>query len=104
MTAHNWRTIRSRLTDTGIADPMVDLPSMHRLLDAAEKLAIEGVTSECKTAKEAQNAVRSLFDKLYKPDTPVAAALNGEGYLPPPPGFSDEEVEASFDAFLAQPR
>lgn len=104
MTATNWRTIRSRLTDTGIADPMVEFSSMHRLLDAAEKLAIESATAEAKTATEARAAVRSLWDKLYKPDTPVAAQLNGEGYLPPPPGFSDEEVEASFDAFLSQPR
>ncbi len=43
--------------------------------------------------------ISSYYDKLYKPD-PTAIKVNG-GEVGPPPGWSDDEVEASFDAFLS---
>ena len=53
-----------------------------------------------KTQVEAKTEMTRYYDKLYKPDV-TAMVINGDGYLPPPPGFSDEEMEASFDAFLS---
>ena len=100
MTAHNWRTIRSKYADKGIADVMRQVPTMHAVLDVMEQVGLESAVATCKTTAEAKSEATRYFDKLYKPDI-RAARVNGDGYLPPPPGFSDEEMEASFDAFLA---
>jgi hypothetical protein len=103
MAAHNWRTIRQRYADKGIADPM-SLPSMHHVLDTAENLALESATAGAKTKMEAERGVSSVYTRLYRPDlTEEISAINGsdEELLRPPPGFEDDEVEASFDAFVA---
>lgn len=98
MAAHNWRALRVRAAEKGIGALMV-LPSMHIVLDMIEQLGLESVTADAKTKAEAMAKVTTYFDKLYKPD-PVTIAING-GVVGPPPGFSDEEMEASFDAFLS---
>ncbi|QHB37774.1 hypothetical protein I5G63_gp033 [Mycobacterium phage Imvubu] len=98
MAAHNWRALRTRALDKGIADLMA-VSSMHVVLDLMEQIGLESVTVDAKTKAEAMGKVRSYYDKLYKPD-PTAIAVNG-GEVGPPPGWSDEEVEASFDAFLS---
>ncbi|UJQ86564.1 hypothetical protein SEA_PENGUINLOVER67_42 [Mycobacterium phage PenguinLover67] len=98
MAAHNWRAIRLRFADRGVASVMAEVPSMHIVLDAIEQLGAESATHGAKTENEARGKLSSYFDKLYKPDA-ITVAING-GYEAPPPGFSDEEVEASFDAFI----
>lgn len=104
MAAHNWRIIRARYGDKGIADPM-RLPSMHVVLDAAEALAVESAASGATTSAEAKQKVSDLYNRLYAPDlTELVRDVNGGKYLPPPPGFDDEAVEASFDAFLKSAR
>lgn len=100
MAAHNWRTIRVRYADKGIGNVMAEVNSMHAVLDVMEQIGLESAMSSAKTTTEAKSEMTRYFDKLYKPDM-RAVKLNGDGYLPPPPGFSDEEMEASFDAFLA---
>lgn len=103
MTAHNWRTLRDRYQDKGIADPMA-LPSMHSILDRAESLALESAASGAKTQTEARQKISALYDRLYKPDlTEQTSIINGrdEELMRPPPGFEDDEVEASFDAFVS---
>lgn len=101
MAAHNWRALRVRAADNGIGN-LMELPTMHTVLDMIEQLGAEASTAGAKTSDEAKAELSRYFDKLYKPDM-ITRKINGDGYLPPPPGFSDEEVEASFDAFLANP-
>lgn len=98
MAAHNWRALRTRAIDKGIPDLMA-MHSMHVVLDLMEQIGLESVTVDAKTKAEAMGKVSSYYDKLYKPD-PTTIAVNG-GEVGPPPGWSDDEVEASFDAFLA---
>jgi plasmid stability protein len=99
MAAHNWRALRLRFADHGVGDVMAEVPSMHIVLDAIEQLGAEAATSGKKSETEARAALSSYFDKLYKPDM-TRVQIDGSEYQAPPPGFSDEEVEASFDAFL----
>lgn len=99
MAAHNWRTLRQRALSRGVGNLMA-LPTMHIILDDIEQLGLEAATSDAKTAIEARSKAASYFDKLYKPDL-TTRRINGKEYLEPPPGFSDEEIEASFDAFLS---
>ncbi|AHK11986.1 hypothetical protein Hosp_032 [Mycobacterium phage Hosp] len=101
MTAHNWRAVRARYADKGIADPMGQVTTMHAVLDVMEQIGAESSTNGAKTAAEAKSEITRYFDKLYKPDV-TARVIDGDGYMPPPPGFSEEEMEASFDAFLGQ--
>jgi hypothetical protein len=97
MAAHNWRALRLRFADRGIGSVMTEVPSMHIVLDAIESLGAESAASGAKTATEAKSKLSTYYDRLYKPD-PTTIKVNGP--ITPPPGFSDEEVEASFDAFL----
>lgn len=99
MAAHNWRALRSRYQDKGIADIMGEVSTMHAVLDQIEQLGLESATTDAKTAPEARQKITSYFDRLYKPDL-TTKVIDGDGYVAPPPGFSDEEIEASFDAFL----
>lgn len=105
MTGHNWRAIRYRMAEKGIVDPM-GLPSMHTVLDAAEALAVESVTSGAETSAEAKRKVNDLYNKLYAPDaSAMVRDVNGGKYRPPPPpGFDEQDVEASFDAFVKAAR
>lgn len=100
MAAHNWRAVRTRYADKGIPDVMGQVPTMHAVLDVMEQIGLEAAVSSCKSSAEAKTEMTRYFDKLYKPDM-RAVRVNGDGYQPPPPGFSEEEMEASFDAFLA---
>ncbi|AKF14703.1 hypothetical protein SEA_ALANGRANT_38 [Mycobacterium phage AlanGrant] len=91
--------MRTRAWEKG-HDNLMGAPTMHVVLDAMEQLGLESAMSGVKSNAEAQSAMASFYAKLYRPD-PTAYKVNGEGYMPPPPGFSDEEMEASFDAFLS---
>lgn len=91
LTAHHWRTLRLRLVKDGISDPMA-LPHMHLLLDATEAAVLEAMPHD--------SMERTLFlDRLYSPLGDPYAAKDG-----PPAGFSEEDMEASFDAFAAAAR
>jgi hypothetical protein len=99
MAAHNWRTLRQRAMANGIGNLMA-LPTMHTVLDDIEQLGLESATAGAKTANDVRAKATSYFDRLYKPDV-TTRIINGKAYLEPPPGFSEDEIEASFDAFLA---
>ena len=99
MAAHNWRVLRERALSKGVGHLMA-LPTMHIVLDAAEQLGLESATHGAKTEDELRTAIGGFYSKIYKPDH-VTKLINGKEYVEPPPGFSDDEVEASFDAFLA---
>lgn len=99
MAAHNWRLLRERALRGGVTHLMT-LPSMHVVLDLIEQIGLESATAGAKSEQEFRSATTRYYDKLYKPVI-EAKIINGEGYLPPPSGFSDDEVEASFDAFLS---
>ena len=71
--ARHWRTIRTRLLGSGIADPMRSLPTMHAVFDVAEGL----LTPES-------------LQRIYRP-----------GKAQRPPGFTAAEIDASLDAFAA---
>lgn len=98
MAAHNWRALRVRAAEKGIGS-LMGLSSMHIVLDLIEQVGLEAAASDAKSKTEAKAKMTSYYDKLYKPD-PTTIAING-GETGPPPGWSDDEVEASFDAFLA---
>lgn len=98
MAAVNWRALRERMGHKGVPI-LMSLPSMHIVLDYVEQMGLESVTTGVKTQAEMRAKISGYFDKLYKPD-PTTITING-GVVGPPPGWSDEEVEASFDAFLS---
>lgn len=98
MAAHNWRTLRQKGLGEGITDLMA-MPTMHTVLDMIESLGIESAVHGCKTEAEGKAALGQFYDKLYKPDIRDAMVMNEPD--PIPAGFEDDEVEASFDAFVS---
>lgn len=96
MTAHHWRTVRLKLLQAGIPDPM-GLPNMHHALDVTEMAILEGIANQ--GAKDAEFKRSQFLDRLYSPV--VDATLNGDKYTAQPHGFSAEEVESAFDAFAS---
>lgn len=99
MAAHNWRALRSRLHDKGITDPMA-MPSMHAVLDVIETMGVESAVHGATKEVEAKSKISAFYNKLYAPD-PTAVVINGDGWQPQPAGFEEEEIEASFDAFMS---
>lgn len=99
MAAHNWRTLRTRLADKGVIDVMA-MPSMHSVLDIMEQMGLESAVHGAKKEVEARSKISSFYNKLYAPD-PTARVINGDGWQPKPAGFEEEEIEASFDAFMS---
>jgi hypothetical protein len=97
MTAHHWRTVRSKLLLAGIADPM-GLRNMHMLLDTTESMILEAMSMS--GDKDAAFKRSQFIDRLYSPANDVSN-LNGDGYVAAPAGFEPENVEAAFDAFAA---
>lgn len=103
MAAHNWRSLRQRGFTHGISE-LMDLRTMHAVLDLMEEFGAESAVSGAKKEAEARAALTRFYDKLYKPDmSDIARAINGvdDELAKPPPGFEDDDVEASFDAFMA---
>lgn len=96
MTAHHWRTMRLKLLQAGIGDPMT-LPHMHMVLDATEAAVLEAIANQ--NAKDAEFKRSQFLDRLYSPV--VEASLHGDTRSQIPAGFTEEEMEASFDAFTA---
>ncbi|AER47685.1 DUF7240 domain-containing protein [Mycolicibacterium goodii] len=96
--ATHWRPLRTRLRSAGIADPMRDLPSMHDVLDEAEKLWLESLHTG--DAGKDKHETEKLFDQLYAPDSAAAKRVNAKGYKGSvrPAGFSKKEVAADFKA------
>ena len=93
MTAHHWRTIRLKLVQSGVHDPMT-LPTMHILLDTTEAAVLEGMSGD----RDSERKRTMFLDRLYSPlADPTAPAA-------PPPGFSDDDTEDAFDAFASAAR
>lgn len=93
MTAHHWRTIRLKLVQSGVHDPMA-LTTMHILLDATEAAVLEAMSGERDSEMK-----RTLFiDRLYSPLGDPATSSQ------PPRGFTDDDTEDAFDAFAAAAR
>ncbi len=91
LTAHHWRTLRLRLLKAGVHNPML-LSSMHMLLDTAEDAVLDALPHD--------SMERTMFiDRLYSPLNDPETLKNGS-----PAGFTDEDVEDSFDAFAAAAR
>lgn len=91
MTAHHWRTLRLRLVKSGVHDPM-RLPSMHIVLDATEAAVLEAMAHD---SMERTVFLDRLYSPLHDPGAPRDVA---------PTGFTDDDVESSFDAFAAAAR
>lgn len=93
MTAHHWRTIRLKLVQSGVHDPMA-LPTMHIILDTTEGAVLEAMSGDRDSEMK-----RTLFlDKLYSPLADPAAPSDA------PRGFTDDDTEDAFDAFAAAAR
>lgn len=104
MAGQHWRTIRTRLLNNGIPDPMA-LTSLHAMLDAVEDLVVQAMISDCVKAEEARAKRAKFLNALYAPTGETALRLNGDGYKPTPAGFdTPEDVENAFDAFAAMTR
>lgn len=99
MAAHHWRTIRTRLLNNGIGN-LMELSSLHALIDAVEAIILEAVVQDAKTQAEADTKRNRFLDALYAPDTAEAKKLNGDGYKPAPSEFAvPQQVEDDFNAF-----
>ena len=96
MTAQHWRTIRLKLSQGGIDDPMA-MRNMHVLLDVTESLILESMVSDKPDDDRAQR--QSFIDSLYRPVAVKRADLP-DGWRPPPfdPDADDDSNEAAFDA------
>lgn len=92
ITAHHWRTVRSKLRMNGITNPMAML-NLHELIDTTENMVLESYAS--KDPKKDERDREQFLDSLYKP-TREAVAINGDGYKPIPAGF-DDGGEDAFD-------
>jgi len=93
MTAHHWRTIRTKLVQSGVADVM-RLPTAHILLDTTEAAVLEAMSGE----RDSELQRKAFIDKLYSPLSDPGAPAG------PPRGFTAEDTEDSFDAFAAAAR
>lgn len=93
MTAHHWRTIRLKLVQSGVHDPMA-LPTMHILLDATEAAILEAMS----TGADGEMKRTVFIDRLYSPLSDPA------GISEAPPGFAADDTEDAFDAFAAAAR
>ena len=93
MLAHHWRVIRVTLVKAGVHDPM-SLKSMHVLLDTVESAVLEAMSGD----RDSETRRRVFLDRLYSPLSDPHAPAG------PPPGFSDDDTEAAFDAFAAAAR
>lgn len=93
MTAHHWRTIRLKLVQSGVHDPM-RLPTMHILLDTTEAAVLEAMSGD-----RDSDMKRTMFiDRLYSPlADPTTSSQQ-------PRGFTDDDTEDAFDAFAAAAR
>lgn len=90
--AQSWRRIRPRIVNNGIPDPM-ELTSMGVLLDMTEEIILECMVTGNATKDEMTRD--GFYNRLYAP-----IVIEGET-VGPPPGWSDEETDDSFDAFAA---
>ena len=93
MVGHHWRTIRTKLVQSGVHDPM-SLKNMHILLDTIEAAVLEAMSGD----RDSETRRRVFLDRLYSPLSDPHAPAG------PPPGFSDDDTEAAFDAFAAAAR
>jgi hypothetical protein len=101
MTAQHWRTLRLKLIQSGVSNPMA-LPTAHILLDMTEALILESMVSD--DPKEDQRQRDRFISTLYKPEVVKREGLP-DGWVEPPPGFDDDEAnEAAFDAAAAMAR
>jgi hypothetical protein len=93
MLGHHYRTVRTSLTKSGIADVM-QLPTMHILLDTIEAAVLEAMSGD----RDSETKRRVFIDRLYSPLSDPGAPAG------PPRGFTDEDTEDAFDAFAAAAR
>ena len=83
----HWRAVRHKLLTSGIADPMA-LPGPHPILDVAEGLVVEGMSSH----DDGQDRITRFYDALYRPARRPTDKPAGDGWKPPPSGFSAEDI------------
>lgn len=83
-TVRQWSTVRGRLIEKGIPDPLRMLPSLTALLDVVEVMVLDSF--------EKQEDRDKWQRDLYREDTTVDAAT-------PPPGWEDG-IEGMDELFL----
>lgn len=99
ITAFHWRSMRAKLAQTGIADPLRRMTSMHALLDFSEQITLESLAKSGEgqnAAMQAQANIDNFMFKLYAPDP---NEVTEDGRVPVPAGFDEEAMEDNFDAF-----
>lgn len=99
ITAYHWRSMRAKLAQTGIADALRTMTSMHALLDFTEQITLESLAKSGdgrNAAEKSQRAIDSFMFTLYAPDP---NARTEDGRVPAPAGFDEAAMESNFDAF-----
>jgi hypothetical protein len=104
MAATTWRSLRARLADKGIADPMTQFPHLHALLDYAELVWLEALHTGKETEDRA--ARDQYFTLMYGPEPTPKHRRRGQDTRPQPAavpaGFQDkQQIEQQFDAVAA---
>ena len=94
-----WRSIRARLADKGIADPMRQFPHVHALLDYVESVWLESMFTG-DPAKDRMARDR-YYATVYAPDPVEGRKRKGQVRSEPPPGFRDkQQIEQQFDTAM----
>lgn len=99
ITAYHWRSMRAKLAQTGIADPLRTMTSMHALLDYTEQITLESLAKSGtgnNAYEKSQRAVDDFMFKLYAPDPNERTE---DGRVPVPAGFDVGAMEGNFDTF-----
>lgn len=100
ITGFHWRSMRAKLAQHGIADPLRTMTSLHALLDFTEQTTLESLAKSGtgnNAAEKSQSAIDSFMFKLYAPDPNERTE---DGRVPVPANFDEDAMEGNFDAFM----
>jgi hypothetical protein len=99
ITGYHWRSMRAKLAQHGIPDPLRTMTSLHALLDFTEQVTLESLAKSGEghnAAQKAQMAIDNFMFKLYAPDP---NERDEDGRVPVPASFDEDAMEGNFDAF-----
>lgn len=100
ITAFHWRSMRAKLAQNGIADPMHTMRSMHALLDFTEQTTLESLAKSGEGQNAHEQAKRAIDQFMFKLYAPTPGEVDEDGRVPIPAGFDEDAMESNFDAFM----
>ena len=99
ITAYHWRSMRAKLAQTGIADALRTMTSMHALLDFTEQITLESLAKSGDGQNAAEKSQRAIDDFMFRLYAPDPNERTEDGRVPVPAGFDEGAMESNFDAF-----